>query len=131
MFSIVNSLIARLKALFVMHAALEIEAELIASCAERRAELLRQAKRYEEEGLQGIVQRSGSTGSPLQLDLYTLVTCENRFDELVWRAIIVHNDVMCDHLRGRIDGIAVARHVYFCRSERKRGSIVYLVPRIA
>jgi hypothetical protein len=56
MFSIVTALIARLKALFVTHAALEIEAELIASCAERRAELLRQAKRYEEEGLQGIAQ---------------------------------------------------------------------------
>jgi hypothetical protein len=56
MFSIVTALIARLKALFVTHAVLEIEAELIASCAERKAELLRQAKRYEQEGLQGIAQ---------------------------------------------------------------------------
>lgn len=56
MFSIVNSMIARVKALFVTHAALELEAELTASCAERRAELLRQATRYEDEGLSGIAQ---------------------------------------------------------------------------
>jgi hypothetical protein len=56
MVSIVKAIIARVKALFVTHAVLELEAELIASCAERKAELLRQANRYEEEGLQGIAQ---------------------------------------------------------------------------
>ena len=56
MFSVVRTLIDRFKALFIMHAVLELEADLIATCAEHKAELLRQADRYDQEGLHGIAQ---------------------------------------------------------------------------
>src|SRR5262249_6261545 len=49
--SIVRSLIDRFRTLFVTHAALELEAELIADFAERKADLLRRAEQYEKEGL--------------------------------------------------------------------------------
>jgi hypothetical protein len=57
MFSIVRSVIDRIKALFVTHAVLELEAELIAACAERKAELLRRANQYEQEGLPVVAQQ--------------------------------------------------------------------------
>jgi hypothetical protein len=44
-------LVDRLKALFATSAALDLEPELLARAAERKAELLRQAERYEAEGL--------------------------------------------------------------------------------
>jgi hypothetical protein len=56
MLSIVKAIVARFKTLFVSQACLELEAALVASCAERKAELLRQAQRYEEEVLLGIAQ---------------------------------------------------------------------------
>jgi hypothetical protein len=56
MFSVFRTMIDRFKALFVMHAALELEADLIATSAKCKAELLRQADRYDEEGLHGIAQ---------------------------------------------------------------------------
>ena len=71
MFSVFRTLIDRFKALFLMHAVLELEADLIATCAEHKAELLRQADRYDQEGLHGIAQHlrqqveSLSTRKPL------------------------------------------------------------------
>jgi hypothetical protein len=51
MFSVIRALIARFKAMFVIQAVLELEAELAASCAERRAELFRLADDYDQQGL--------------------------------------------------------------------------------
>jgi hypothetical protein len=56
MFSIIRALIDRFKVLFVTHAVLELEAELIAINGERKAELLRHADIYEAEGLQSVAQ---------------------------------------------------------------------------
>ena len=56
MFAIVQVVITRFKALFLTRAALELDADLIASCAERKAELLRRAKRYADEGLHQLAQ---------------------------------------------------------------------------
>ena len=56
MFALFRAVIDRLKVLFATSAALELESEFLARDAERRAELLRQADRYEEEGLRGIAQ---------------------------------------------------------------------------
>jgi hypothetical protein len=50
MLSLFRALIDRLKALFATTAAQEFEAEFLAHHAERKAELLRRAARYEEEG---------------------------------------------------------------------------------
>src|SRR5205085_4346065 len=57
MLALFRPLIERVKALFAISAAQELEADLLLRDAERRAELLRQAERYEEEGLHGIAQR--------------------------------------------------------------------------
>jgi hypothetical protein len=56
MIALFRPLIERVKALFAVSAAQELEADLLLRDAERRAELLRQAERYEEEGLHGIAQ---------------------------------------------------------------------------
>lgn len=56
MLHLFQSLAARIKALFVTDAALDLEAEFLARDAERKAALLRQADRYEAEGL-GAVAR--------------------------------------------------------------------------
>jgi hypothetical protein len=54
MFEIYRALSNRVKAVFAADAALEFEAEFLTRAAERKAELLRQAERYEREGLRGI-----------------------------------------------------------------------------
>ena len=54
MLSVFRAIIDRLKALFASRAALELEADCLAQHAERQAELLRLADRYEAEGLCGI-----------------------------------------------------------------------------
>jgi len=54
MFALFRAVIDRLKVMFATSAALELESEFLARDAERRAELLRQADRYQEEGLTGI-----------------------------------------------------------------------------
>jgi hypothetical protein len=56
MLSIFRALTNRFKAIFATSAALELETEFVARQAERRAELLRQADRYEAEGLGGIAR---------------------------------------------------------------------------
>lgn len=54
MLSIFRALIDRLKAMFAVSAAQELESDLLLRDAERQAELLRRAGRYEAEGLHGI-----------------------------------------------------------------------------
>jgi hypothetical protein len=56
MFSIIRALIERFKVMFVTHAVLELEADLIAVRGEHKAELLRRAASYEAEGLQSVAQ---------------------------------------------------------------------------
>lgn len=51
MFALFRSLTDRIKALFVTTAALDFEADLAVRHAERKAELLRRAAAYDEEGL--------------------------------------------------------------------------------
>ena len=71
MFTIVRALVERFKTLFVTHAILELEADLIAAGAERTAELLRRADLYEKSGLPGVARQlreqteSLSTQKPL------------------------------------------------------------------
>ena len=57
MLSIFRPLIERLKALFAATAAQELEAEMLGRDAERRAELLRQAQCYEQEGLHAVARK--------------------------------------------------------------------------
>ena len=52
-----RSLTDRLKAMFVADVATDFEAQLLARDAERKAELLRQAQKYEDEGLKGVAQQ--------------------------------------------------------------------------
>ena len=54
MLALFRALVERVKALFMTAAALDLEADFVARHAERQAELLRQANRYEAEGLLGI-----------------------------------------------------------------------------
>ena len=56
MFAIFGAVSERLRAFFVADVAQEFEAHLLSREAERRAELLRQAARYDGEGLHGIAQ---------------------------------------------------------------------------
>ena len=55
--SLFRALTDRVKALFAASAALELESELAAREAERRAELHRRADRYDAEGLGGVAQQ--------------------------------------------------------------------------
>jgi hypothetical protein len=54
MFQLFRALAERVKALFVTNAALDFECEFLTAAAERQASLLRQADRYDAEGLRGI-----------------------------------------------------------------------------
>ena len=54
MFSVFRAILDRVKALFASSAALELEADLVAHVAECKAALLRQATRYDAEGLHSI-----------------------------------------------------------------------------
>jgi hypothetical protein len=56
MLTLFRALSERVKALFITTAALDFEADLLARDAERKAELLRQAGRYEEEGLHAVAE---------------------------------------------------------------------------
>ncbi|MFO0881292.1 MAG: hypothetical protein U0840_28635 [Gemmataceae bacterium] len=68
----------RVKALFATAAALELEGEFLARDAERRAELLRLAARFEAEGLRTVAERlrrqaeAASIESPAASELPTL-----------------------------------------------------------
>src|ERR1043165_7390512 len=54
MMSFFRALMQRFKNLFMTHAALDLEAELLAQAAERKEALLRRARRYEKEGMNGV-----------------------------------------------------------------------------
>jgi hypothetical protein len=56
MFALFRAVSERVKALFITDAALDFEAGLLTRAAERKAELLRQADRYDAEGLHGIAE---------------------------------------------------------------------------
>jgi len=68
MCSIVRAVIDRFKVLFVTHAVLELEAELIAIHGERKAELLRHADSYESEGIQSVAQEMRQKAETLAPD---------------------------------------------------------------
>lgn len=53
---IFRALADRLKALFVADVAADFEAQLLARDAERKADLLRQAQKFDDEGLKGVAQ---------------------------------------------------------------------------
>src|SRR5260370_6798712 len=57
MFSILPHVIARLKALLLPFVVAELEADLIAAAAERKAELLRQANQYEQHDLPTVAEQ--------------------------------------------------------------------------
>lgn len=67
MFALFRALSDRLKALFVTTAALDFEADLLVRDAERTAGLLREADRYETEGLVGIGQQLRRQAEQLSL----------------------------------------------------------------
>jgi hypothetical protein len=56
MLAIFRALADRVRALFITHAALDFEAQFIASQAERKADLLRRADAYDREGLPSVAQ---------------------------------------------------------------------------
>jgi hypothetical protein len=68
MFSLFRAIIDRLKAMFATNAAMEFEAEMLAQDAERRAELLRRADRYAQEGLHGIAEQLRRRAEELHLE---------------------------------------------------------------
>ena len=67
MFAIFRALSERLKALFVADVAQDFEAQLLGREAERRAELLRRAARYDGEGLHGIAHHLRRQGEQLDV----------------------------------------------------------------
>src|SRR5687768_9171926 len=75
MFALVQSLVSRLKTLFALDAALDLEQQFLARQVERKAELHRQAQRLEREGLDGLAAElrqqadALSTERPLQVVL--------------------------------------------------------------
>ena len=69
MFSFARSLMDRFKALFVTHAVLDLEADLIAAYAERKAELLRRADQYEKEGLATVAEQLRQQADRLAPDM--------------------------------------------------------------
>jgi hypothetical protein len=68
MFSFFRALTDRIKALFATNAAMDLEAELLARDAERRAELHRLADRYDAEGLHAVADNLRQRASNLSLD---------------------------------------------------------------
>lgn len=54
MFQLIRSVIDRVKAMFTLDAMLDLEQQFATRMAERKAELMRSADRYEREGLKAI-----------------------------------------------------------------------------
>ena len=67
MLNLFRAIIARVKALLATSAALELEAEALARHAERQADLLRLAGRYEEEGLHAVARALRQQAEALDL----------------------------------------------------------------
>ena len=68
MLELFRSLALRVKAMFAANAALDLEADFLNRSAERKAELLRRAQKYEEEGLNGIALHLRQQADRLQLE---------------------------------------------------------------
>ena len=68
MFSICRALIDRFKAFFMMHAVLELEADLIILGAERKAELLSRADQFEKAGRKIVAQELRRRAETLSSD---------------------------------------------------------------
>ena len=68
MFSILPNLIARLKILLLTFLVAELEADLIAAAAERKAELLRQAGLYEKADMPGVANQLRKQAESIGLD---------------------------------------------------------------
>ena len=68
MFALFRALTNRLKALFLTEVGLDFEAQLLTRDAERRAELLRQAQRYEEEGLHALAEHLRRRAESISLE---------------------------------------------------------------
>lgn len=68
MFSLFRALTDRLKALFAVSVAQDFEADLLSRDAERRAELLRQADQYDQEGLHSVASTLRQQAESLSLD---------------------------------------------------------------
>jgi hypothetical protein len=68
MLTLFRALSERVKALFVTTVALDFEADLFARDAERKADLLRQAQRYDDEGLPGIAEHLRRQAGTLALE---------------------------------------------------------------
>ena len=77
MFQLFRAIADRLKALFAADVGLDFEAQFVARDAERKAELLRQAGRYEGEGLHAVAQelRRRAEGISLQQPLASVLPC--------------------------------------------------------
>ncbi len=75
MLAIFRALTDRLKALFISTVALDCEAEFVGQQAERKAELLRRATHYENEGLLPVAQelRAQANGLSLQRPLASVL----------------------------------------------------------
>lgn len=69
MFKLIRALFARIKALFVADAALEIQTEIATRCAERKAALYRLAARYDEEGLASVAHDLRRQAEELHLQM--------------------------------------------------------------
>lgn len=67
MFALFRALTDRLKALFITTAALDFEADLLARDAERKAELLHRADRYDADGRHGIAEHLRRQADSLSL----------------------------------------------------------------
>jgi hypothetical protein len=68
MFSILPNLITRLKVLLLTFLVADIEADVIAAAAERKAELLRQAQKFEKEHMPDIAVQIRAQAEGVALD---------------------------------------------------------------
>lgn len=68
MLGIFQAVAGRLKAMFVTHVALDLESELLAHDAARKAGLLRQADQYAAEGLEDVAAELRERAGRVSLD---------------------------------------------------------------
>lgn len=68
MLGIFQAVAGRLKAMFLTHVSLDLEAELLAQDANRKAGLLRQAEHYAAEGLKDVAAELRERAGRLSID---------------------------------------------------------------
>ncbi|MFO0865661.1 MAG: hypothetical protein U0744_13580 [Gemmataceae bacterium] len=83
MFGFFRTLYGRVKAMFVREVALDLEADLLSRSADRHAEIERQARRYEQEGLPSVARYLRSQVQHLRSDrpLATILETANHLEE--------------------------------------------------